>query len=81
MSVGDFDFYEQLGEGAYSVVFRVRRKSDQLIYAMKKVRMMGLKDKEKENSINEVRILASLDHPNIIGYKEAFVDSSTNSLW
>lgn len=81
MSLADFEFFEQLGEGAYSVVFRVRRKSDQQIYAIKKVRMQGLKDKEKENSINEVRILASLDHPNIIEYKEAFVDATSNSLW
>ena len=81
MSLADFEMYEKLGEGAYSVVFRVRRRTDHQIYALKKVKMQGLKEKEKENSINEVRILASLDHPNIIGYKEAFVDPGTNSLW
>jgi len=81
MSLEDFDILDQLGEGAYSAVFRVRRKSDRHIYALKKVRMQGLKDKEQSNALNEVRILASLDHPNIVAYKEAFIDSVTGSLW
>jgi NIMA (never in mitosis gene a)-related kinase len=38
------------------------------------VRLGKLSQKEKDNSINEVRILASLHHPNICGYKEAFVE-------
>jgi NIMA (never in mitosis gene a)-related kinase 1/4/5 len=29
-----------------------------------------LSKKEKENALNEVRILASIEHPNIIAYKE-----------
>lgn len=47
---------------------------------MKKVRMEKLKDKEKENSLNEVRILASVKHPHIIAYKEAFIDDTTSCL-
>ena len=34
----------------------------------------------KENALNEVRILASINHPNVIGYKEAFFEETTNSL-
>ena len=30
--------------------------------------------------MNEVRILASIQHPNIIGYKEAFFEEATQSL-
>ena len=37
--------------------------------------------KDKENAINEVRILASIHHPNVISYKEAFVDNHSESLW
>ena len=39
------------------------------MYALKMVQLKNLSDKEKENAINEVRILASIIHPNIISYK------------
>lgn len=56
------------------------RNSDSKIYAMKKVKMQKLSSKERENALNEVRILASINHPNVIGYKEAFFEDATNSL-
>ena len=70
-----------LGEGAYSSVYHVRRIADHEYYALKKVRMLNLSDKEKENALNEVRILASIRHPNIVAYKEAFIDDASQSLW
>jgi NIMA (never in mitosis gene a)-related kinase len=36
--------------------------------------MQRLSFREKENALNEVRILASIEHECIIGYKEAFFD-------
>ncbi len=45
-----------------------------------KVKMHQLSDKERENALNEVRILASIQHENIIGYKEAFFDEASNCL-
>jgi NIMA (never in mitosis gene a)-related kinase len=33
-----------------------------------------LKEKERENALNEIRILASVDDDNIIAYKDAFFD-------
>ena len=47
---------------------------------LSQVKMMKLSDKEKENALNEVRILASIRHPNIAGYKEAFFEADTNQL-
>ena len=43
--------------------------------------MGGLSSKERENALNEIRILASIKHANVIGYKEAFVDEYSKSLW
>ena len=42
---------------------------------------MNLNEKEKYNALNEVRILASIRHPNVIIYKEAFIETKSNSLW
>jgi NIMA (never in mitosis gene a)-related kinase len=55
-----------LGDGAYSNVYRVRRYEDNQKYALKKVKLDHLSEKERENAINEVRILASVKHPNVI---------------
>ena len=59
----------------------MKRLADKEIYALKKVKMGKLSDKEMENALNEVRILASIKHPNICSYKEAFIDESSSSLW
>lgn len=42
--------------------------------------MSKLTAKEKDNAINEVRILASLDHENVAGYKDAFFEESSQTL-
>lgn len=39
-----------------------------------------MKEKEKENALNEVRILASISHPNIVNYRDAFFDDRTQTL-
>ena len=44
------------------------------------MRLAKLTTKEKDNAINEVRILASINHENIAGYKEAFSEQGTSSL-
>ena len=70
----------KIGEGSYSSVFMVRRLSDNKMYAMKKVKLLMMNEKEKENSLNEVRILASLNDEFIVGYKEAFFEDETKTL-
>ena len=75
-----FEILEKLGDGAYSVVYKVRRKEDSQIYALKKVSLSNLSQKEKENSLNEVRILASVKSTFVIAYKEAFIDEKDQSL-
>lgn len=77
MSISQFEVLGKLGEGAFATVFKVRRKSDNEIYAMKKVKFGPLSAKEKENALNEVRIMASFEHPNIVAFKEAFFDEGT----
>ena len=69
------------GEGAFSTVYKVKRITDGKEYALKRVKMLKLNEKEQENALNEVRILASIRHPNIIAYKEAFFEEKSGSLW
>ena len=80
MSLSDFEIIKQLGKGAFGSVNLVRRKKDLKTYAMKRIRLTTLSQKEKETALNEIRILASLNHKNIIGYKESFIDQTSNTL-
>lgn len=41
---------------------------------------MSLSAKEKDNALNEVRLLASIDSPNVIKYKGAFFQECGNIL-
>ena len=78
--ISDFEKVKELGKGSFGSVYLVRRKEDHKIYALKSVYLQKLNKKEQQNSVNEVRILASVNHPNVIGYKEAFWDEKDNSL-
>ena len=80
MSLNEFDQLKRIGTGSYSSVYKVSRREDDKEYALKKVKMTGLFSKEKDNALNEVRILASINHPNVISYKEAFIDQPSSSL-
>ena len=75
-----FQILSKIGEGTYSTVLKVRRIKDGNIYALKKVKFYKLSNKEKENALNEIRILASINNKNVISYKEAFFDEKDNSL-
>ena len=76
----DFQIISKLGEGAYSTVYKVMRIVDKKIYALKKVKLLNLSDKEKENALNEVRILASVKSNYVVSYKEAFFDEKDRTL-
>ena len=80
MSLNDFIVGKFLGKGAFGSVCLVTRKADKKIYAMKSINIGKLDQNQREASLNEIRILASLNHPNIIGYKEAFYDENSRTL-
>ena len=78
--MNEFQVISKLGEGAYSVVYKVKRNVDGNIYALKKVKLLNLSEKEKQNALNEVRILASVKNSNVVSYKEAFFDEADSIL-
>ena len=75
--IKDYTLESILGEGTYSTVFKATKfdpvTQEAEIYALKLIKLTEFDEKEKENILNEVRILASFRHPNIIHYIESFV--------
>lgn len=47
MALEDFQVLARLGSGVFSCVYKVRRLLDDKFYAIKKVKLAGLKPKEK----------------------------------
>ena len=80
MSLNDYEILKQIGTGAFSTVSLVKSKKDNLIYALKRVELNKMMPNEKDNSLNEIRLLASIHHINIISYKESFYEENTNTL-
>ena len=80
MSLKDFTIIKDIGNGSFGVVLLVKRKIDNKIYALKRVKLSNLIIKEKIDSLNEIRFLASISHQNIIGYKESFYEEETGTL-
>ena len=78
--MNDFQIISKIGEGAYSLVYKVRRLIDGNIYALKKVKLINLSEKERKNALNEVRLLASVKSKFVISYREAFFDEKDNTL-
>ena len=49
-----------------------RRKIDGLTCIIKEINMLDLAASDRQMALNEVKVLATLDHPNIIAYYDSF---------
>lgn len=71
----EYLFQEEIGKGAHGTVFRVVRKQDGKIMAIKKMNLVKLKSKVNRDFTKEATLLMSLDHPNVIKCFDAFVNN------
>jgi len=76
-SASNFTKVKKLGAGSFGTVWLVRSSKDGSTSVMKEVTLKGLPPSEKQATLNEVKILKQLQHPNIIRYKDAFVDPTS----
>ena len=70
----DFEFHELLGRGSFGKVYRVTRKQDGQIYVMKQINVAEMSEPEQRDAVNEVKVMASMDHCNIVRYFDSFID-------
>lgn len=71
---GKYELIKPIGKGKFAVVYRARRIEDAEIVALKKIAVDSMGDQAREKCLKEVRILQSLEHPNIIRYLDSMVE-------
>ncbi|XP_047127774.1 uncharacterized protein LOC105843081 isoform X1 [Hydra vulgaris] len=73
------DEYNQLkilGKGSFGCVWLVKSNKTNINFVIKEISITGLKLHEQESAVNEVKILATLRHKNIIRYQHAFIQEA-----
>ena len=70
---GKYDKKKLLGKGTFGEAWLVMSRASGKSYVMKEMCTGGWDEKEKELSMNEVNILASCNHVNIVRYAGAYI--------
>ena len=68
-----YKIIEFLGEGSFGKAYLAQCDNDNNKYVIKQIPLEGMSDEEKRETFNEAIILKKLDHPNIIKFKEVFL--------
>ncbi len=61
-----------VGKGAFGNAVLYRRRSDGLMCIIKEINMLELTASDRQMALNEVKIMAKMDHPNIIAFHDSF---------
>ncbi|WIA15752.1 hypothetical protein OEZ85_002367 [Tetradesmus obliquus] len=68
-----FKVLKALGKGSYGTVYKVQRLADGEVYAMKETDLGRMGPKERADAVNEIRVLGSMGHPNVVRHHETFL--------
>lgn len=69
LKADDYEIFEVLGDGGFSLVYKAELKKDQTPYAIKVISRLSPGYIMQDGMIlNEINLIKDLDHPSIIGY-------------
>lgn len=69
-----YETVKTIGGGNFGLVYLAYHRIEGKYYVLKKVKTRDMMPRDRENTENEVRLLQKLRHPNIVGYKDSFLD-------
>lgn len=71
-----FKVLKALGEGSFGSALLVQDIKSKKCYVVKKIPLLNLNFKEKEEALKEVDVLSRMKHPNIITYHQSFEENN-----
>jgi NIMA (never in mitosis gene a)-related kinase len=72
--LADYELGRALGKGKFATVFRATRRADGLDVALKRVSVDRMDAKARNKALKEVRLVAALNHPNVVQYHDSFLE-------
>lgn len=77
-----YKILQTIGRGNFGVVYLCSLLANaERKYVMKQISMSELSLSERDGALQEVQLLADLNHPFIVGYKESWLDNTHNTLY
>lgn len=70
--MNNYEILGLIGEGAYGVVLKARRKDNGADVAIKKFKETDDDELIKKTTVREIKVLRCLKHKNIVELREAF---------
>lgn len=75
-----FTKVKNIGKGNMGACALARNNEDGRYYVIKQVDLAKLNKKERQQSLNEAKVLSSLRHPNIVNYFDSFLARKSDHL-
>jgi len=75
-----YQIIRPIGKGSFGKVYLVRHIRERRLYCLKTIALDGIAASERKSCFSEVKLLESMMHPNIVGFKEAFVANRSKRL-
>ncbi|KAK3094928.1 hypothetical protein FSP39_007941 [Pinctada imbricata] len=77
---GKFELLSLIGTGTFGEAWVAKSRPNGVKCVIKVVKILKLSDKELDQSLTEVSILARMNHPNIVKYLDAYVENGALNI-